>query len=109
MEMSRFMEQTYPAERNTFASAYLGDLLVTSYSQFSRNRRFGLMIGKGYPVQSAQMEMNMVAEGYYASECITQINKKFDVEMPIAETVHRILYDSEKPGPLIAKLTGHLI
>ena len=64
---------------------------------------------KGYPVQSAQMEMNMVAEGYYASECITQINKKFDVEMPIAETVHRILYDSEKPGPLIAKLTGHLI
>lgn len=55
------------------------------------------------------MEMNMVAEGYYASECITQINKKFDVEMPIAETVHRILYDSEKPGPLIAKLTGHLI
>ena len=109
MEMSRFMEQTYPAERNTFASAYLGDLLVTSYSQFSRNRRFGLMIGKGYPVQSAQMEMNMVAEGYYASECITQINKKFDVKMPIAETVHRILYDSEKPGPLIAKLTGHLI
>ena len=109
MEMSRFMSQTYPSNRNTFASAYLGDLLVTSYSQFSRNRRFGLMIGKGYPVQSAQMEMNMVAEGYYASECITQINKKFDVEMPIAETVHRILYDSEKPGPLIAKLTGHLI
>ena len=67
MEMSRFISQTYPSNRNTFASAYLGDLLVTSYSQFSRNRRFGLMIGKGYPVHSAQMEMSMVAEGYYAA------------------------------------------
>ena len=58
MEMSRFMERTYPASRDTFASAYLGDLLVTSYSQFSRNRRFGLMIGKGYSVASARAEMN---------------------------------------------------
>ena len=74
MEMARFMEQTYPEKRNVFASAYLGDLLVTSYSQFSRNRRFGLMIGKGYSVHSAQMEMSMVAEGYYAADCIMKIN-----------------------------------
>ena len=64
MEMSRFIEQTYPDQRNTFASAYLGDLLVTSYSQFSRNRRFGLMVGKGYPIDATKMEMHMVAEGY---------------------------------------------
>lgn len=80
MEMSRFMSQTYPSNRNTFASAYLGDLLVTSYSQFSRNRRFGLMIGKGYSVHSAQMEMSMVAEGYYAAECIMKINRQRGVD-----------------------------
>lgn len=109
MEMSRFMEQTYPAERNTFASAYLGDLLVTSYSQFSRNRRFGLMIGKGYAVSSAQIEMSMVAEGYYASECIHQINKRFNIDMPIAEAVHAILYDQAQPAETLGKVTKELI
>lgn len=109
MEMSRFIEQTYPDQRNTFASAYLGDLLVTSYSQFSRNRRFGLMVGKGYPIDATKMEMHMVAEGYYASECIAQLNKRFNVRIPIAETVHRILYNNEPPRPLIAQLTELLV
>lgn len=109
MEMSRFMEQTHPAQRCTFASAYLGDLLVTSYSQFSRNRRFGLMIGKGYSVQSAQIEMSMVAEGYYASECIRQINKQRQVDMPIATAVHDILYGNAQPAETIGKLTKKLI
>ena len=109
IEMTRFLEQTYPAARNTCASAYLGDLLVTSYSQFSRNRTFGLMVGKGYSVKSAQIEMSMVAEGYYASECIFQINKKHGVEMPIAEAVHRILYEGGSPAAVMKKLTPQLI
>lgn len=109
MEMTRFLDQTYPAQRNTLASAYLGDLLVTSYSQFSRNRRFGLMVGKGYSVESAQIEMSMVAEGYYASECITQINERIGVDMPIAAAVHGILYENVIPAVAIKKLTEKLI
>ena len=109
MEMSRFMEQTYPTDRNAFASAYLGDLLVTSYSQFSRNRTFGLMIGKGYSVQSAQMEMSMVAEGYYATDIISQINKKYQVDMPIAQTVYDILYGRANATTAMKKLTKKLI
>ena len=109
MEMARFMQQTYPAERQILASAYLGDLLVTSYSQFSRNRRFGLMIGKGYSVASAQIEMSMVAEGYYAAACIHQINKRVGVDMPIAEAVHAILYDQANPAEILKKVTQKLI
>ena len=109
MEMSRFMERTYPAARNTFASAYLGDLLVTSYSQFSRNRRFGLMIGKGYSVASARAEMNMVAEGYYAAECVMKINERHGVPMPIASAVYDILYREAPAASVLSSLTDKLI
>lgn len=109
IEMNRFLNESYPAERETNASAYLGDLLVTCYSQFSRNRTFGAMIGKGYRIQSAMAEMSMVAEGYYASECIMQVNKRFNIDMPIAGCVHRILYQGQPPKVEIAKMTKKLI
>lgn len=80
-------------DMNYAASVYLGDLLVTCYSLYSRNRTFGAMIGKGYTVQSAQLEMNMVAEGYYASKCIYNINKKIGADIPIAETIYKILWE----------------
>jgi glycerol-3-phosphate dehydrogenase (NAD(P)+) len=84
-------------EKNTTnyaASVYLGDLLVTCYSLYSRNRTFGNMIGKGYSVKSAQLEMNMVAEGYNASKCIYNINKKILADMPIAEIIYKILWEN---------------
>ena len=89
---------TLKKDINYAASVYLGDLLVTCYSPYSRNRTFGTMIGKGYTVQSAQLEMNMVAEGYNASKCIYNINKKIKSDLPIAETVYKILWERLLPA-----------
>ncbi len=97
-EIKRFLDAVYPFYRDLDGSAYLGDLLVTAYSQFSRNRTFGSMIGRGYSVQSAQMEMNMIAEGYYAVRSIHEINRQFEVDMPITDATYNILYQRSSPG-----------
>ncbi|NNF01893.1 MAG: NAD(P)H-dependent glycerol-3-phosphate dehydrogenase [Bacteroidia bacterium] len=96
-EIKRFVDVVHPIDRDIKGSAYLGDLLVTAYSQFSRNRTFGNMIGKGYSVKSAMMEMNMIAEGYYAVKCVYEINKDLNVSMPITEAVYHILYEQISP------------
>lgn len=91
-EIKRFVDAVHPINRDIMDSAYLGDLMVTAYSQFSRNRTFGSMIGKGYSVKAAHLEMNMVAEGFYAVACIEQLNKKYNVDLPVCNAVYRILY-----------------
>jgi glycerol-3-phosphate dehydrogenase (NAD(P)+) len=104
-EMKRFTDTVYPIGRDIKNSAYLGDLLVTAYSQFSRNRYFGTMIGKGYSIKYIKSEMNMVAEGYFASKGIHEINKKYNVDMPIAESIYKILYEKQSPRRVIKRLT----
>ena len=96
-EISRFVDAVHPIHRDVKSSAYLGDLLVTGYSLYSRNRTFGNMIGKGYSVKAAQLEMNMVAEGYYATKCIMEINEKYQVDLPITKAVYHVLYDKISP------------
>jgi len=107
-EIKRFVDRVHPITRDIKSSAYLGDLIVTAYSQFSRNRTFGNMIGKGYSVKSAQLEMNMIAEGYYATKCIYEINKEYMVTMPITEAVYNILYEGISPAIEIQLLTENL-
>ncbi|MBC5991703.1 NAD(P)H-dependent glycerol-3-phosphate dehydrogenase [Pontibacter cellulosilyticus] len=97
-EIERFLDAIMPIHRDLSGSAYLGDLLVTAYSQFSRNRTFGNMIGRGYTVKSAQVEMNMVAEGYYAVQSIFELNKNLCVAMPITNAVYHILYERISPA-----------
>ena len=97
-EISRFVDVVHSISRDIKSSAYLGDLLVTAYSQYSRNRTFGNMVGKGYSVKSAQMEMNMIAEGFYAVQCIWEINKLYQVDMPITKAVYHILYEKISPS-----------
>ena len=104
-EMTRFLEESYPAEgRNTQVSAYLGDLLVTCYSTYSRNRRLGLLIGHGCTVKSALNEMTMVAEGYFAANCIRHVNARYNVDMPIAEMVYDVLYNNADPRTALTEL-----
>lgn len=105
-EMRAFVDAIAPMDRDICRSAYLGDLLVTSYSRFSRNHNFGSMIGKGYSVKAAQMEMEMVAEGYYGTKCIYEINRTtVNVPMPILGAVHSILYEGVTPKKALTRIT----
>ena len=107
--MERFLAAYAPQRRNICAAAYLGDLLVTSYSTYSRNRRLGLLIGRGCTVRSAMNEMTMVAEGYYAAECIRHIASHSATELPIADTVYEILYRNASARRKMRELTHKLI
>ena len=104
-ELRLFIDSFHPVDRDINSSAYLGDLLVTGYSQFSRNRSFGTMIGKGYSVRNALLEMTMIAEGYYASKGIHKLKSEMNLRIPIAETVYRILYENGVPSKEIHNLT----
>jgi len=105
LELKTFIDKIHPIDRDIYSSAYLGDLLVTGYSQHSRNRAFGNMIGKGYSVHNALMEMTMVAEGYYASKGIHKLRTEMNLGIPIAEMVYRILYENAISSKEVQKLT----
>ena len=107
-ETEQFVDYVYPKHRDVKTSAYLGDLLVTAYSQYSRNRTFGNMIGKGYSVKFAKLEMKMVAEGYYASKCVNDIQKKFELNLPIADAVYQCLYNGKNPKKTFKSIQGLL-
>ena len=107
-EMKRFIKKVHRMKRNINNSAYLGDLLVTGYSTFSRNRMFGNMIGKGYTVKSAQLEMSMVAEGYYAAKSAYEINQENTAKTPIIDAVYQVLYNGKEAKDQFEKLTHKL-
>ncbi|NMH26620.1 NAD(P)H-dependent glycerol-3-phosphate dehydrogenase [Flavobacterium silvaticum] len=107
-EMKKFIRKVHKMKRNINNSAYLGDLLVTGYSVFSRNRMFGNMIGKGYTVKSAMMEMNMVAEGYYATKSAHKLNEKLGAKTPIINAVNDVLYEGKEARSVFRKLTEKL-
>ncbi len=109
MELSRFLNESAPYERNTRASAYLGDLLVTCYSIYSRNRRLGNLIGRGCSVKSALNEMTMVAEGYFAADCLRHLNRRYNISLPIADMVYEVLYKGASARKSMRQLTGKLI
>ncbi len=106
-EMQGFLDAVSPRPRQICDSVYLGDLLVTAYSRFSRNHNFGSMIGKGYSVKAAKMEMEQTAEGYYGAKCIHEINASHQVDMPIAEAVYDILYRRVRPEYAISRIANH--
>lgn len=107
-EMKKFIKKVHKMKRNINDSAYLGDLLVTGYSVFSRNRMFGNMIGKGYTVKSAMMEMSMVAEGYYATKSAYQLNQGYGASTPIINAVYSILYEGKNAKKVFKNLTDQL-
>ena len=107
-EMKRFMNAVSDTKVNINKSAYLGDLLVTGYSQFSRNRMLGNMLGKGYTVRSARAEMTMIAEGYYAVPLVHKLRRKREVKMPIVKAVHAVLYEGKSAKKVMAKLAQKL-
>lgn len=103
-EMNLFLEKYSPKERDTFSSAYLGDLLVTAYSTFSRNRTFGNMVGRGYGIKAAQVELGMIAEGYFAIEGLHKLRSKMGLNLPIAEAMYSIMYQNAPVKESIAQL-----
>ncbi|KAF2335573.1 NAD(P)H-dependent glycerol-3-phosphate dehydrogenase [Flavobacterium daemonense] len=107
-EMKKFIRKVHKMKRNINDSAYLGDLLVTGYSVFSRNRMFGNMIGKGYTVKSAMMEMSMIAEGYYATKSAYKLNQGYGAKTPIIDAVYAVLYEGKDAKTVFRKLTESL-
>ena len=107
-EMERFVDAANPRPRQICDSVYLGDLLVTAYSRFSRNHNFGSMIGKGYSVKAARMEMEQTAEGYYGAKCITDINdERYGVDMPILNAVYNILYHNARASKAVKDMAAN--
>jgi glycerol-3-phosphate dehydrogenase (NAD(P)+) len=107
-EMKKFIKKVHKMKRNINDSAYLGDLLVTGYSVFSRNRTFGNMIGKGYTVKSAMLEMSMISEGYYATKSAYELNQGYKAKTPIIKAVYQILYEGKDARTIFKKLTDQL-
>jgi len=107
-EIERFIDVVNPVHRDVKNSAYLGDLLVTAYSKFSRNRTFGYMIGKGYSVKAATLEIGMIAEGYYATKSLMEMNEKFNVDLPILTAVYYIIYGNRSARKTMQELAEKL-